>query len=105
MPSLAKVMHDLADRAAFLEARNMELERNTADYALLVSALQSMTRWLSSTYAGDEADMNSAHEHGVGKEIRNAATILMHAAPPLRPWAEAMLNQWKSPIKKKGRGK
>ena len=81
----------MAARVDAMQKEMAKLEQMSAYYSMMVVSLQKVTDALSGSF--DVAD-GEAH---VGPEIREAASILLHAAPPLRVWAEEMLETWKKP--------
>jgi hypothetical protein len=82
----------MAARVDAMEKEMAKLEQLSAYYSMMVVSLQKVTTVLSDAYEATDAGETYA-----GAEIREAASILLHAAPPLREWAETMLQDWKKP--------
>jgi hypothetical protein len=104
MVKLPETMGDklraMASRVDAMDKEMAKLEEMSACYSMMVVSLQRVTTQLSDACkrkpgAGDTA---------AADEIRQAAAILLHAAPPLKVWADDMLKTWqKSPRKKGGK--
>ena len=80
-----------------MDAEMTKLEQLSAYYSMMVVSLQKVTTALASAYEGTDAGETYA-----GAEIREAAVILQHAAPPLKAWADNMLEAWQKPKSKRG---
>lgn len=80
-----------------MDAEMTKLEQLSAYYSMMVVSLQKVTTALASAYEGTDAGETYA-----AAEIRQAAAILLHAAPPLKVWADDMLKTWQKPKSKRG---
>ena len=91
-------LRDMASRVDAMNKEMAKLEEMSACYSMMVVSLQRVTTQLSAVYKRvPDAGGTAAVE-----EIRQAAAILLHAAPPLKVWADDMLKTWQKPPRKKG---